>query len=82
MNYTVIFVIIIAILLLIAVYFIWKAIKNEKRKKEWLETLEPSDMCEIKIPTSLSLVAEVKSVTEDEVVLKIKLKKHWIYPHE
>lgn len=80
MNYTLILSIIWVIGIGAIIFVVWRIRKTEKRKAEWLRTLSPSEDCEIHLPSNEKIVGIVKSVTEEEVELLVRINKKWIYP--
>ena len=82
MNYIIIFSIIGVIATGALIFVIWRIRKTEKRKREWLRTLSPSEDCEIHLPANEKIVGVVKSVREEEVELLVKVNKKWIYPSQ
>ena len=65
-------------LVVLTIFVIVSVIRNEIRRKKWSKNMKVGEV--VHFSTSNSVNGEILNVLDDDVEIKVKVKKHLIYP--
>lgn len=74
-------VILITLMVIMVIRIIYKLIKSERLRKEFITTMKPGDKVYVPVVDN-KFYGEIIEVNDDEVVIKVKSPKIIVYPNK
>jgi preprotein translocase subunit YajC len=74
-------VILITLMVIMVIRIIYKLIKSERLRKEFITTMKPGDKVYVPVVDN-KFYGEIIEVNDDEVIIKVKSPKRIVYPNK